>query len=433
MAALVASRSGASVVVLEKTDSPGGGTALGHKGVRAAGSRYQRDRGISDSAEQYEREIMQRNRNQSDIAITKRLTQVSGRMIDFLAESAGVEFYLDDFSFGQRAPRSHTWESPKAITDFLFDALAADPQVEMRFSTSVLSLRQDPSGVITGVSTADGDVAGQKVILATGGFGASSTLLSRYIPKAVGVAFPGHNGSTGDGIEMGLSVGGVVENMDSFQPYPAHIGPGKRGLPPGVILSGGIVVDRHGQRFVDESNYPGGIALAILDLPDKTAYEIFDRRIYEMHRKGTGERGLQQMFESGLFTEADTAETLASGLGIDPAGLSATIDECNDRAGGTGDRFGRSRELPLEPPFFGIKVQVALYHTQGGLRVSPDAQVLREDGSVIPNLYAGGGAAVGLSGKGLDGYFPGNGLLASLGLGMIAAEHAVRSLSEPRP
>ena len=72
----------------------------------------------------------------------------------------------------------------------------------------------------------------------------------------------------------------------------------------------------------------------------------------------------------------------------------------------------------------------ALYHTQGGLKVNSDGQVLRGDGSIIPNLYAGGGVAVGVSGKGLEGYLPGNGLLASLGLGMLAAEHAVDSLVE---
>ena len=72
---------------------------------------------------------------------------------------------------------------------------------------------------------------------------------------------------------------------------------------------------------------------------------------------------------------------------------------------------------------------VALYHTQGGLKVNADGQVLRGDGSIIPNLYAGGGVAVGVSGKGLEGYLPGNGLLASLGFGMLAAEHAVASLN----
>ena len=83
---------------------------------------------------------------------------------------------------------------------------------------------------------------------------------------------------------------------------------------------------------------------------------------------------------------------------------------------------------PFSAPLYGIKVTVALYHTQGGLKVSPHGQVLRPDGSVIPNLYAGGGVAVGVSGKGLEGYLPGNGLLASLGLGMRAGEHAAESL-----
>jgi fumarate reductase flavoprotein subunit len=63
------------------------------------------------------------------------------------------------------------------------------------------------------------------------------------------------------------------------------------------------------------------------------------------------------------------------------------------------------------------------------LKVNANGQVLRADGSIIPNLYAGGGVAVGVSGKGLEGYLPGNGLLASLGLGMLAAEHAVISFA----
>jgi fumarate reductase flavoprotein subunit len=53
---------------------------------------------------------------------------------------------------------------------------------------------------------------------------------------------------------------------------------------------------------------------------------------------------------------------------------------------------------------------------------------LREDGRPIPNLYAGGGTAAGISGDGCDGYMSGNGLLTALGLGMIAAEHAAASI-----
>ena len=102
---------------------------------------------------------------------------------------------------------------------------------------------------------------------------------------------------------------------------------------------------------------------------------------------------------------------------------------CNEHAGcGDKDPFGRVLPQPLAPPYYDIKVTVALYHTQGGLKVNADGQVQRADGSIIPNFYAGGGVAVGVSGKGLEGYLPGNGLLASLGFGMIAGEHAVRSL-----
>ena len=57
-------------------------------------------------------------------------------------------------------------------------------------------------------------------------------------------------------------------------------------------------------------------------------------------------------------------------------------------------------------------------------------RVLRTDGSVIPNLYAGGGTAAGISGDGADGYLSGNGLLSALGLGLIAGEHAAQAIQQ---
>jgi fumarate reductase flavoprotein subunit len=115
-------------------------------------------------------------------------------------------------------------------------------------------------------------------------------------------------------------------------------------------------------------------------------------------------------------------------LAIDAGGLKQTIEEYNLAASGGRDVLGRTLPEPFSAPFYGIKVTVALYHTQGGLKVNVEGQVLRPDGSIIPNLYAGGGVATGISGKGLEGYLPGNGLLASLGLGMIAGAHAVKAL-----
>jgi fumarate reductase flavoprotein subunit len=429
MAALVAAKKGARVLLLEKTDKPGGGTAFSSKGIRAAASRRQRELKIEDSAALYAQDILRRNNGESDTVLTERLAENSGRVADFLTDEAGIEFQIGEFAFGHSAQRSHSWKEDKTITDFLFAAVEREKNIEVRFSTPVLAFEQDAGGAVLGVKTNDGILTARKIILASGGFGASTELLSKYIPKAVGIPFPGHYGSTGDGIKMGLDIGAAVENMGAFQPYPAYIGPGKRAVPPEVALSGGIMVDAAGRRFVDETRYPGGLGVKMLDLPGKQAYEIFDERIFQLHRNAPGLRSLGRLFDAGLLLKAETPGELASALGIKAEGLTQTIRECNALAAvGEKDAFGRVLPQPIEAPYYGIKVTVALYHTQGGLKVNADGQVIRADGSIIPNLYAGGGVAVGVSGKGVEGYLPGNGLLASLGLGMIAAEHAVASL-----
>ena len=429
MAALVAANKGAQVLLLEKTDKPGGGTAFSSKGIRAAGSRRQRELNIEDSPELYAQDILRRNNNESDTVIVNHLTETSGRVADFLTDVVGIQFQFDKFAFGHNAQRAHSWKEDKNISDFLFEAVEREQNIQVRFSTPVLSLKLDASSAVTGVVTQDGVLTARKVILASGGYGASAELLSRYIPKAVDIPFPGHPGSTGDGIKMGLAIGAVTENMGAFQPYPAYIGPGKRAVAPEVVLSGGIMVDAGGKRFVDETKYPGGLGIKMLDLPGKQAYEILDERIYQLHRNAPGLRNLSGHLDAGLLLKAKTVEELASRLAIDAEGLNQTIRDYNQSAAsGAKDGFGRALAQPLTEPFYGIKVTVALYHTQGGLKVTPDGQVLRGDDSVIPNLYAGGGVAVGVSGKGLEGYLPGNGLLASLGLGMRAAEHAVAAL-----
>jgi fumarate reductase flavoprotein subunit len=429
MVALVAAKTGARVLLLEKTDKPGGGTAFSSRGIRAAGSRRQRELKIDDSGALYAQDIVQRNSGESDAVIIRRLTETSGQVADFLTDEAGIQFQIGEFAFGHSAKRAHSWKEDKTVTDFLFAAVKRERNIEVRFSMPVLALEQDTAGAVVGVKTRDGISTARKIILASGGFGASADLLSKYIPKAVGIPFPGHHGSTGDGIKMGVEIGAAVENMGAFQPYPAYVGPGKRAVPPEVALSGGIMVDASGRRFVDETRYPGGLGIKMLDLPGKQAYEMFDERIFQLYRNAPGLRSLGGLLDAGLLLRSETPEELASKLGVDAEGLKQTIRDCNERAAcGDKDPFGRVLPQPLAPPYYGIRVTVALYHTQGGLKVNADGQVLCADGSVIPNLYAGGGVAVGVSGKGLEGYLPGNGLLASLGLGLIAAEHAVASL-----
>ena len=62
----------------------------------------------------------------------------------------------------------------------------------------------------------------------------------------------------------------------------------------------------------------------------------------------------------------------------------------------------------------------ALFHTQGGLEVDPTGRVVHKSGKLFANLFAGGGAACGVSGDSDSGYLSGNGLLSAVVLGFNA-------------
>ena len=64
------------------------------------------------------------------------------------------------------------------------------------------------------------------------------------------------------------------------------------------------------------------------------------------------------------------------------------------------------------------------------LAVDITARVLRPDGAQFPNLFAGGGAARGLSGPSDWGYLSGSGLLMATNLGRLAGEAAAELVSE---
>src|ERR687895_690213 len=117
MAALVAAKKGVRVLLLEKTDKPGGGTAFSSKGIRAAASRRQRELKIEDSAALYAEDILRRNNSESDSALTRRLAENSGRVADFLTDEAGIDFQIGEFAFGHSAQRSHSWKEEKTITN----------------------------------------------------------------------------------------------------------------------------------------------------------------------------------------------------------------------------------------------------------------------------------------------------------------------------
>ena len=70
--------------------------------------------------------------------------------------------------------------------------------------------------------TPDGDpliVSAGAIILAASGFGASSELVSRFIPEVTGIPYYGAPYSTGDAIEWGRSMGAAADHMNSYQSH----------------------------------------------------------------------------------------------------------------------------------------------------------------------------------------------------------------------
>jgi fumarate reductase flavoprotein subunit len=114
---------------------------------------------------------------------------------------------------------------------------------------------------------------------------------------------------------------------------------------------------------------------------------------------------------------------------LPPAQLAASFAgvEADKRSGAT-DAFGRdwSRGAALAAPLCAVRVTGALFHSQGGLAVDDSARVRLADGAILPNLFAAGGAACGVSGPEASGYLSGNGLLSAVALGRISGIGAAR-------
>ena len=164
----------------------------------------------------------------------------------------------------------------------------------------------------------------------------------------------------------------------------------------------------------------------MLRQPGGIAWTVYDVRL---HALGLTFEDYRQAAAAGAIRTASDPAGLAAATGLPEAALATTLREVQALAesGGT-DRFGRHfAPPPLAPPFHAVRVTGALFHTQGGLVVDGAARVLRPDGSVVPRLFAGGGAARGVSGPDVSGYLSGNGLLTAVAYGRLAGMEAGRA------
>jgi fumarate reductase flavoprotein subunit len=247
--------------------------------------------------------------------------------------------------------------------------------------------------------------------------------------EAAAALYYGSSNNTGEGIRWGISLGAATEHMGSYQGHASVAALDGPLVTWGVVVNGAILVNRNGHRFGNETAGYSEYAGAVMAQPGGEAWEIFDEEVYGASR---GTR-FDEVTEARKVIRSESLKDLAETFRLPADVLAKTIEETNhyirDEAP---DPFGRKKVKigSLEPPFYGIHVRGALFHTQGGLKVDARARVLRPDGSYIPGLYAGGGTAVGISGKDYKGYSSGNGLLAATVLGKISGESATEELAK---
>lgn len=434
-AAMAAAQGGAEVVVLEKQERPWSNTARSGGMIPAAGTRFQREAGITETADDFAVDIFHKNHDTSDPEMTHHLARTATEMVEWLVDGVGVDLvFIDDFKYpGHSEYRMHAPPSRTgaALVADLRRAVTAHPQAELITDAAATALVADEAGAVVGVVVQHGQqeerVQARKVILASNGFAGNPEMVAQYCPEMSGALYFGGEGNTGEGILWGIELGAATAFMDAFQSHASVATPHAILITYALIMEGGIQVNVHGQRFGDETSGYSEHALSVLAQPEGVAWDIYDERL---HQLGLSFDDYRQALEAGAIKKADSIEELAAQLGLPPAELAQTVAEYHRYARNEAvDPYGRSDCRVLEAPFYGVKVTGALFHTQGGLKVDLDGCVLREDGTPIPNLYAGGGVAAGLSGHGAGGYLSGNGLLTALGYGMLAGRHAAQAIA----
>ena len=436
-AAIAAHDAGATVAIIEKLDRPGGNSSLSTGSVPAAGTRFQREAGIDDSTNRFVEDLIRKGGPTDCPDLLRRLVETSAETVEWLVDTVGARMVLVTAykHVGHSVPRLHAPVSRRG-QDLVDDLLAAVEQrgIPLAVGNGARTLVSDANGGVigAGIETTNGErhqIVARKIILAVNGFAGNRDLVSRFCPEVSGAQYFGARGSTGEAVLWGEQLGAALGNISAYQGYAAVSDPHGSLLSWTTIEKGGIIVNGAGKRFGDESAGYSGYTPNVM-AQGSPCFAIFDQRIFDIT---AAEEEFVELVNYGGVKKAATPEALAAFHKLDAAAIAATLDNYNKAAlDEKPDAFSR-RDFALAPltgDLYICRVVPGLFHTQGGLMVDINGRVLRANGKPIANLFAGGGAAAGLSGKtGAGGYASGNGLLSAVGLGRLAglaATHEIR-------
>ncbi len=345
----------------------------------------------------------------------------------------------------------------QALVGGLFKAII-DRDIPVVYETRARHLISDGSRIV-GVEAEQerGTVhirARKGVVIATGGFEWNEQLVKTFLrgPMTGPISVPE---CEGDGLVMAMEVGASLGNMANawWMTSSKESKAGHRDAKPNYLpcaseraYPGSILVNRRGQRFVDEAMNYNALGFALHTF-DPHTYEwvnlpywmVFDSNYMRNYRMFTSLPGDPV---PSWAVGADTLEELGAKVGIDGEGLAATVERFNGfarqghdddfgRGDNTWDRWVGDTAKPgtaaclgeiTEAPFYAIRMEAGVNGTCGGPRSNGDAQVLGLDEQPIDGLYVCSNAMASVT----AGHYGGGGGTLGPGMtfGFIAGRHA---------
>jgi fumarate reductase flavoprotein subunit len=440
-AALAAKEAGIEPLVVERDAQPSGSTSLSAGLIPAAGTRFQRAKGIADSPQAFADDIKHKANNEADPIIVNVVSQGAAPLVEWLADRYGLPFdVIDNFNYpGHSAMRMHGL--PTRTGSELIDGLrraAEDCGISIVTFRTAESLLVADNHRIAGVETVRRDGVRERIgcealVLACNGYGGNPDLVRRYILEMAGALYFGHPGNCGNAIIWGEALGAQLEHLGAYQGHGSVATPHNILITWAVIMQGGFQVNSEGRRFADESIGYSEQAAEVLRQPHGIAWCVFDARIASVARQFEDFRQAEQ---GNAILTRDSVEELAEAMHVPLAAFTSEWREVEAlKARSARDCYGRlfSSDQRLLRPFHAVKVTGALFHTQGGLAINASCRVKRGNSGVFANLFAAGGAAVGVSGPTAAGYLSGNGLLTATVLGRLAGKTAAQAASLSGP
>ena len=244
------------------------------------------------------------------------------------------------------------------------------------------------------------EVKCKAVVLATGGFGSNVDMRVKYNPEMDDKILSTDSvAAQGDGIVMAEKIGADTIDMEYIQTYPVCDPETGALLYVGDVRleNHGILVNREGDRFVQELDRRDVISNGIKNQTDGVAFLLFDQAAAD--ETGLIKQHADEYENSearGVIVKADTLEDVAKAQGVDAAELKKTVEKWNKYcADGKDPDFGYSAEMNVigDGPYYLMACKPAVHYTMGGLHITPEAEVLTVEGAPIAGLYAAGEVA----------------------------------------